>query len=80
MKTGHVKWFNDKKGYGFIQSGDKEYFVYFKDIMCDGYKTLSEGDNVKFHYETSEKGCRAKNVVKVDSGYIHGSSERQSCN
>lgn len=68
MKTGFVKWFNDKKGYGFIRDNDKEYFVHFKDILCEGYKTLNEGDAVQFQSESSPQGCRAKSVVKINQG------------
>jgi CspA family cold shock protein len=55
---GKVKWFNDQKGFGFIASGGKDYFVHFKDIESDGFKTLKEGDS------TSPKGLVAKEVKK----------------
>ncbi len=65
MQTGKVKWFNDEKGFGFIQSGDKDYFVHFKEIKSQGFKTLKEGDEVQFMADTSPKGPIAKEVSKV---------------
>lgn len=62
MQQGTVKWFNDGKGFGFIQSENKEYFVYFKEIQIQGFKTLKEGDKVWFNPATTEKGLVAKNV------------------
>ena len=66
MPTGNVKWFNDRKGYGFIsqEEGD-DVFVHFSSIEATGYKTLSEGDNVDFEIEESDRGPEAKNVKKV---------------
>ncbi len=63
---GVVKWFNEKKGFGFIQhdSGD-DVFVHFSAIQADGFKTLHEGDRVSFEIVNGEKGARAANVVKV---------------
>ncbi len=62
---GNVKWFNEAKGYGFVTSGDKEYFVHYKGIAGDGFKTLREGDAVSFDTETSPKGMVAVNVKLV---------------
>jgi len=62
MQNGTVKWFNEAKGFGFIRSEAKDYFVYFKEIQAEGFKTLKEGDKVKFNPATSEKGLVAKNV------------------
>lgn len=66
MARGIVKWFNDRKGYGFIsqEEGD-DVFVHFSSIEATGYKTLSEGDNVDFEIEESDRGPEAKNVKKV---------------
>lgn len=66
MARGIVKWFNDRKGYGFIsqEEGD-DVFVHFSSIEATGYKTLSEGDNVDFEIEQSDRGPEAKNVKKV---------------
>lgn len=67
MATGSVKWFNDSKGYGFIQSdavaGD--IFVHYTAINGDGFKTLAEGQNVQFDLIEGPKGPQAANVVKA---------------
>ena len=66
MAQGIVKWFNDRKGYGFISQEDgNDVFVHFSSIEADGYKTLSEGDTVDFDIEESDRGPEAKNVKKV---------------
>lgn len=66
MAQGIVKWFNDRKGYGFISQEDgNDVFVHFSSIEATGYKTLSEGDNVDFDIEESDRGPEAKNVKKV---------------
>ena len=66
MVKGKVKWFNGKKGYGFISSDSgEEVFVHFSEIKQDGYKTLEEGDTVEFEVEKGDKGLKAKNVVKA---------------
>ncbi|MFC1877105.1 cold-shock protein [Thermodesulfobacteriota bacterium] len=66
MAQGIVKWFNDRKGYGFISQEDgNDVFVHFSSIEATGYKTLSEGDNVDFEIEESDRGPEAKNVKKV---------------
>lgn len=62
MLNGVVKWFNDQKGFGFVLSNGKEYFVHFKEIQKDGYKSLKEGDRVIFEAATSPKGPLAKRV------------------
>ena len=66
MVKGTVKWFNNKKGYGFlaVENGD-DVFVHFSAIQDDGYKSLEEGQAVEFEVETDGKGPRAKNVVKA---------------
>jgi len=64
MSEGTVKWFNPRKGYGFIASEDgKDIFVHYADISGEGYKTLVEGDVVSFDIVEGEKGLRAENVV-----------------
>ena len=63
MQTGTVKWFNEAKGFGFIRSEAKDYFVYFKEIQGEGFKTLKEGEKVKFVGMNSDKGWVAKNVT-----------------
>lgn len=63
MATGTVKWFSDKKGYGFIQSDKGEdVFVHFSAITGDGYKTLREGQAVEFEVSAGPKGPQATNV------------------
>lgn len=65
MAKGIVKWFNDRKGYGFIsQEEGNDVFVHFSSIESTGYKTLSEGDQVEFDIEESDRGPEAKNVKK----------------
>ncbi len=64
--TGTVKWFDGKKGYGFISSDEgKEYFVHFSGIESDGFKSLSEKDAVEFELATGNKGEQAINVKVV---------------
>ena len=64
MPEGKVKWFNPRKGYGFIAGpDDADVFVHYSDIAGDGYRTLVEGDLVGFDMVESEKGLRAGNVV-----------------
>lgn len=62
---GVVKWFNDKKGYGFIESDNKDFFVHFKEIKKDGFKTLTPGEKVTFSFIDSPKGFLAKDVKTV---------------
>ncbi|MFA5094547.1 MAG: cold shock domain-containing protein [Candidatus Omnitrophota bacterium] len=65
--TGVVKWFSNQKGYGFItpDNGGKDVFVHHTAITGEGYKTLSEGQKVKFQIARTEKGDQASNVVKL---------------
>ncbi len=67
MARGKVKWFNDAKGYGFIQQeeGGADVFVHFSAIQADGFKTLAEGQEVEFDVASGEKGLHATKVVKV---------------
>lgn len=64
---GKVKWFNQKKGWGFIQreDGDGDVFVHYSAIQGDGFKTLDEGDTVEFDVVDGEKGLQATNVTKL---------------
>ena len=62
---GTVKWFSDKKGYGFITYEDGDVFVHHTGIVGEGFKTLSEGDEVEFELIEGQKGPQASNVVKV---------------
>jgi len=65
MAEGTVKWFNDSKGFGFIeQDGGKDVFVHHTAIQADGFKSLQEGERVKFNVEEGPKGPSAVNVIK----------------
>ena len=64
MAKGRVKWFNEKKGYGFISRDDgNDVFVHFSAIKRDGFKSLDEGDEVEFEVSQGPKGLQATNVV-----------------
>ena len=66
VAKGKVKWFNDAKGYGFIeQEAGEDVFVHFSAIQMDGFKTLAEGQSVEFEVKTGDKGLHAMNVVRV---------------
>ena len=64
--TGKVKWFDAKKGYGFIEREDgDDVFVHFSAIQEDGFKSLEDGDEVEFEIVEGDRGPQAENVVKV---------------
>jgi len=66
VQNGIVKWFSDKKGYGFIeQENGPDIFVHYSYINAPGFKTLAKGDEVTFEMENGERGPVAKNVTKV---------------
>jgi CspA family cold shock protein len=67
MSTGKVKWFNESKGYGFIEpdGGGRDVFVHYSAIQGEGYKTLLEGQLVEFDVTQGEKGPQAANVMKA---------------
>lgn len=67
MTIGKVKWFNEAKGYGFIEpdGGGRDVFVHYSAIQGEGYKTLSEGQPVEFEVIQGEKGPQASNVSKA---------------
>lgn len=64
MQAGIVKWFNDSKGFGFVSSEGKDFFIHYNEIQSQGFKSLKEGDKVKFTPEQSSKGpvCRGLTV------------------
>jgi CspA family cold shock protein len=63
---GSVKWFNEKKGYGFIEREDGEdVFVHFSAISGDGFRTLEEGQRVEFSIQQGPKGLQAADVIKI---------------
>lgn len=62
-----VKWFNNEKGFGFIEyDGKDDIFVHYSAIKKDGYKTLSEGENVHFNLINTDKGYQAQEVESLD--------------
>ena len=67
MVKGTVKWFNDKKGYGFItpEDGSEDCFVHFSAVKGEGFRTLQEGDKVEFEITQGEKGRQASDVAKM---------------
>jgi CspA family cold shock protein len=66
MATGTVKWFNEKKGFGFItQDSGSDVFVHYSAIKGDGFKTLTEGDKVTFEVTDGPKGPQASDVMKL---------------
>ena len=66
MKTGKVKWFNAKKGYGFICDEDgADVYVHFSALNMEGFKVLEEGDTVEYEVVDGEKGPQAANVTKL---------------
>ncbi len=64
---GTVKWFDDRKGYGFIEpdGGDEDVFVHYSAVLMEGFKTLAEGDRVSFEITDGEKGLRAVKVNRL---------------
>jgi len=67
MAKGRIKWFNDAKGYGFIEqpNGGEDVFVHFSAINMEGFKTLAEGQEVEFEIRQGEKGLQAANVTRL---------------
>ena len=67
MNRGTVKWFNERKWFGFIarEDNDEDVFVHYSAIVSEGFKTLHEGDEVTFEIQEGPKGVQAANVAKV---------------
>ncbi|HSO72420.1 MAG TPA: cold-shock protein [Thermodesulfobacteriota bacterium] len=66
MSRGKVKWFNDAKGFGFIErEGGSDVFVHYTAIQSEGFKTLKQGQDVEFEIKDGDKGLQAANVMKV---------------
>jgi cold shock protein len=67
MAQGVIKWFDNKKGFGFIaqDEGGQDVFVHFSVVQGEGFKTLDEGDRVEFEVTQSDKGLKASSVVKL---------------
>jgi cold shock protein len=68
MENGRVKFFNDRKGWGFIEpeSGGEDVFVHYSAIVGDGYRSLTDGDRVTYELVRGDKGAQARNVSKVE--------------
>ena len=71
MLNGKVKWFNNEKGFGFIESGELEdIFVHYSSIRSNGYKSLVEDQYVEFELVRTDKGLQAKNVVEIKTALV----------
>jgi len=79
MPQGTVKWFNPRKGYGFISNEDgHDIFVHYASISGDGYRTLTEGDTVTFDVVEGEKGLRAENVILKPASKSKAAPEKKA--
>ena len=71
MLKGKVKWFNNDKGYGFIEyKTNEDIFVHYSSILSQGYRTLVEGQYVEFELVQTDKGLQAKNVVEIKAALV----------
>ena len=69
MLTGTVKWFNEAKGFGFIeQEAGKDVFVHYSAIGGQGFRSLTDGERVRFGVETGKKGLTAVDVIRIEDG------------
>lgn len=75
MATGTVKWFNDAKGFGFIEPdvGGDDVFAHFSAIQMDGFRTLKQGGKVTFELVQGPKGQLAQNILPINQGSGHAS-------
>ena len=79
MITGNVKWFDVKKGFGFIVGpSGQDVFVHFSSIEGDGFRTLKDGEPVLYEFYEGEKGCFAKDVRRVRDGNAPAASQRDA--
>ncbi len=80
MATGTVKWFNDAKGFGFIEpeAGGEDIFAHFSAIRMDGFRTLKQGGKVSFEVVEGPKGRLAQNIASLDAPPVAEAEERQS--
>jgi CspA family cold shock protein len=80
MATGTVKWFNDAKGFGFIEpeAGGEDIFAHFSAIQMDGFRTLKQGGRVRFEVVQGPKGQLAQNIAAIDPPGDHGAAESAS--
>ena len=71
MLKGKVKWFNNDKGYGFIEyMSNEDIFVHYSSILSEGYRTLVEGQYVEFELVETDKGLQAKNVIEIKATLV----------
>ncbi len=71
MLKGKVKWFNNDKGYGFIEyKNNEDIFVHYSSILSEGYRTLVEGQYVEFELVETDKGLQAKNVIEIKAALV----------
>ena len=72
IKVGKIKWFNNEKGYGFVEGeNDEDIFVHYSAIKQEGYKSLSEGQIVEYELLETEKGLQAINVKEVSNATVN---------
>jgi len=75
--TGKVKWFNNKKGYGFIEHSDEDVFVHYRQIQVEGFRTLREGQTVAYEVNRGPKGLQAAEVKILGEIFSSGVGEEQ---